>query len=1555
MNARNLHTHKKVRKLQNNLYHSARNGSRRFFALYDKIYRQEVLEEAWEWVKAGKGEGRIDDNTLRNVEIYGVKKLLKEIWIELQKGKYKPGTDKLIYPDINERKKTSFEIPTVKDRIIQSAVKIVIEPIFEANFVNSSNDFCSKRSSKWALDEIRRAFNDTDYCLVEASIKSCFDRMNQKKLMRLVEKSISDRRILELIQQWLRERALYRKDVTISTTEEAKDFMIAPLLVNIYLNVLDGLWKKHGKSYGNLVRDADDIVIICNNNKTAYHALKLLENILKELDLELDPSKTLINQKPVTLENRKASLNKKADQYPYKNNIKQEEQIEQEQQASEERDVQEKLESEEQKPQEEQEQQEEQRIQEEQKNQVGQGVIRSSGCFCGYKYRFGLYASHCSLTNSIENEHFHNFTITLYINAQDGKLDDNYNVEQVVQEWLKPLHGKQLEKTDLFLGRETTVEGIAETFFDPLYDLIDKMGFELVKLSIYENPIRVYSVSNKRLDSTVNEISSIPLECIPIIQLDEDTVSSEIEQEIQPVIQPENILENQPKDQSPDNLENSPNNEMVQSPSNLENSPNNEMVQSPGNLGNASDSETDQSPGNLVNVPDNETVRSSNNRETATDNESEQLQETLPVNNQEDDKKVTPDNIEKNPEESAVNEAAAASETLQKENNPINADTGEADQTKADPLLNNITENSQFNTSATADPVQGSFDTTASENIEGIEKSSNKKKTNIFLRIFLVIVKLLMGFACFTALAAATMYVIKKSGIYPQGSDTFCHLYRADLILKNIQQGNWFPLYDNTWYNGVEIMRYWGPLPLYIIAGVEWLIKSNVLDAYIVFLGVLILIGGCGWLLWGLTYKRTGLSILIGMIWFYLPENMRVVIKEGNLPRGVINALLPFYFYFLWKVMAEKKRKALIPLIVVTALITLCHLGITLMLIASVLIYALIYGKTNHTLKSSVCAIGASLSGVLLAGVWAVPALIGGAASGSSTNQVMKFFFENALISLNPFTRINGDVLSFYFGLSVFIICMLGIIFGTKTVRPGFITAAVLFICTTKSIYALFSKLPFSQFLWMIRFIPIALAAAMASFLLWKQLRKWTVLVLSILLIADCATSFLYIYVPKEQQVKNVQASLNQRAEDLLLTKAKEMTNQRLAVMDLSKYGSFAPYYVSGVGKRVKYTFGAGWEGAKTASNIVNLNASVESGWYVYLFDRALELGNDTVLIPIDNLKNKSNDVNQLISCAELSGYHLAGKNTGSLLFHKDTIKQFGIITKYTNIAIGTSASCIAMIFPSFEEGSKNNINDYTYEELRKYHTIYLSGFTYDDKSAAEDLLYKLAKNGVQIYIDMNRIPVVKAKKSMELFGVSAQDISFADTYPKLLYKGQAYKSLDFTYDLGEWNTVYMDGLDHIQGKFNLASKDLAFIGTAKNKNLHFVGLNIVYYLQETRDAEIEKLVKAVFGIDENDLPQRTMVPLQIQTSNNKITINSNYDNVNTTLSNIDIFHSKNNYRTINNLITVNSGSTVINLSYPHVVKGMIATAFGLILAILNFIAMRKKKESDINGKIQGN
>ena len=191
----------KVRQLQNKLYLTAKKcDSRRFHALYDKVYRDDVLFEAWKRVKANKGSSGVDGIKIEDVEATGIEKYLSEIKSELRNGKYKPSPVKRVMipkPDGSER---PLGIPTVVDRVVQQATAQVLSLGYDKYFSGHSYGFRPKRSAKQALEVVRKACNNKGYYVVDADIEKFFDNVNQGKLMKLVEQRIPDRRILKLIK-----------------------------------------------------------------------------------------------------------------------------------------------------------------------------------------------------------------------------------------------------------------------------------------------------------------------------------------------------------------------------------------------------------------------------------------------------------------------------------------------------------------------------------------------------------------------------------------------------------------------------------------------------------------------------------------------------------------------------------------------------------------------------------------------------------------------------------------------------------------------------------------------------------------------------------------------------------------------------------------------------------------------------------------------------------------------------------------------------------------------------------------------------------------------------------------------------------------------------------------------------------------------------------------------------------------------------------------------------------------------------------------------------------
>jgi RNA-directed DNA polymerase len=283
-----------VRELQRTLYRAAKaDPGRRFHALYDKVYRRDVLERAWESVRANRGAAGIDRTTIADVERYGVTRLLDELAADLKDGRWRPlPARRVLIPKPGREELRPLSIPTVCDRVVQAATKIVVEPIFEADFLPCSFGFRPKCSAHDALQVLMDESWHGRRWVAESDIANCFEAIPHSGLMSAIEERISDRHVLKLLRAMLRAGVLEHGAVRRSVAGTPQGGVLSPVLCNVYLHRLDRAWQTRG--CGVLVRYADDLLAICKTRQEAEHALAAMTAILAELGLSLKAAKTRI-------------------------------------------------------------------------------------------------------------------------------------------------------------------------------------------------------------------------------------------------------------------------------------------------------------------------------------------------------------------------------------------------------------------------------------------------------------------------------------------------------------------------------------------------------------------------------------------------------------------------------------------------------------------------------------------------------------------------------------------------------------------------------------------------------------------------------------------------------------------------------------------------------------------------------------------------------------------------------------------------------------------------------------------------------------------------------------------------------------------------------------------------------------------------------------------------------------------------------------------------------------------------------------------------------------
>ena len=302
-----LTTPESIRTLQRKLYHKAKQEPAcRFHTLYDKVYRADILSHAYHLVRANKGSAGIDGITFEAIEEKeGVTAFTAELEEALRNKTYKCDPVKRVMIPKKDGNQRPLGIPTIRDRVAQMAVKLVIEPIFEADFCETSYGFRPKKSAQDAVDDVAYRMNTGHTEVIDADISKYFDTIPHSSLMAVVAERICDGSILHLIQMWLKASIIeVDKDGKKRNIGGGKGNrkgtpqggVISPLLANLYLHILDRIWERRQlpqRLGARMVRYADDIVILCRRKKTD-EVMATFRQILERLGLTLNEAKTRI-------------------------------------------------------------------------------------------------------------------------------------------------------------------------------------------------------------------------------------------------------------------------------------------------------------------------------------------------------------------------------------------------------------------------------------------------------------------------------------------------------------------------------------------------------------------------------------------------------------------------------------------------------------------------------------------------------------------------------------------------------------------------------------------------------------------------------------------------------------------------------------------------------------------------------------------------------------------------------------------------------------------------------------------------------------------------------------------------------------------------------------------------------------------------------------------------------------------------------------------------------------------------------------------------------------
>lgn len=762
-------------------------------------------------------------------------------------------------------------------------------------------------------------------------------------------------------------------------------------------------------------------------------------------------------------------------------------------------------------------------------------------------------------------------------------------------------------------------------------------------------------------------------------------------------------------------------------------------------------------------------------------------------------------------------------------------------------------------------------------------------------------------------IAVCIGFYLYHSGIYLHGSAVYAQLYKLGMVADSWREGVLFPLYAADWYNGYEIFRYSSPAAYLLIVLISRIFDADIHIGICVFYGIMVFISQMGFFLFGIRQKRVTAAFLAGLAFLLLPSTFSVVILEGSLDIVMGLAMMPLLLYFISDFSRWRHRLALLPFSVLFCLFILSNYVLAIAFGMVLILYLVFDAIAAKTWKYELAAAVNIILLYIVMGYFLYPALSGNLLTRSYSQQ------GNMELSI---------------GIPVIVVALIGLVTTDRSRFAGFfltVLVGILSLSVMEPVRKLISSQVLQRTYWYVLIITVVLLITLLS---WERLKLFFLVIALGVMVGGNLPVVLSM-----QDGDSVLQKETELIESYLLDEAASCTENRVALMDMSSLGAFPQWYFANRG--VDTMFGWDFENALTVQNQMSLNEAFLDGFYDYMFDRMLLYGNDIVVILKELLEEGAYDV--LIAAANRNGYEVRTENDNAIILKAVSVDgTYGVVTHYDNLAIGENAFYIAYIYPSFGYGASYCLEDYTIEELGQYQKLYLSGFTYNDKEKAENMLKELSQKGTEVYIDMQHIPVNALTGKNEFMGVYAQFVQFTEDFPILQNDNGNQFKLDFKaggYDI--WDTVYVSGCEDVLKESVYENKShLVYLGQNHEPNVTFMGFNLLYYYLTTHNQDLKRFLDEALQISSENLPKPVVVPVQIEREPVGITVHTQTDHVNCNIAGVDALEADRIVSMQESLLVVNEGDTLLRVIYTGQRAGMFLSILGLIALGIVWIAI---------------